>query len=75
MSDLAKAIGYADCVSLLSHVYQRSGFSDPLYVEVYVTVHDYEFLLDILGVLMIRICSMILCRRNILLLEIETTER
>jgi len=48
----------------LSHVYQLSGFADSVYAEVHV-----------LGVLMIRICSMIFCSGTILLLEIETTER
>eukprot|EP00577_Skeletonema_sp_RCC1716_P003530 CAMPEP_0113429406 /NCGR_PEP_ID=MMETSP0013_2-20120614/32425_1 /TAXON_ID=2843 ORGANISM="Skeletonema costatum, Strain 1716" /NCGR_SAMPLE_ID=MMETSP0013_2 /ASSEMBLY_ACC=CAM_ASM_000158 /LENGTH=973 /DNA_ID=CAMNT_0000318111 /DNA_START=39 /DNA_END=2960 /DNA_ORIENTATION=+ /assembly_acc=CAM_ASM_000158 len=51
-SDLARATGYADGNSLLtnelSHVYQLSGFADPVYAEAFVTVHDYDILLDIL---------------------------
>lgn len=51
-SDLARATGYADGGSLLSnelsHVYQLSGFADPVYAEAFVTVHDYDILLEIL---------------------------
>lgn len=51
-SDLARATGYADGNSLLtnelSHVYQLSGFADPVYAEAFVTVHDYDILLEIL---------------------------
>ena len=51
-SDLARATGYADGSSLLSnelsHVYQLSGFSDPVYAEAFVTVHEYDILLEIL---------------------------
>eukprot|EP00584_Thalassiosira_punctigera_P009622 CAMPEP_0172527156 /NCGR_PEP_ID=MMETSP1067-20121228/1904_1 /TAXON_ID=265564 ORGANISM="Thalassiosira punctigera, Strain Tpunct2005C2" /NCGR_SAMPLE_ID=MMETSP1067 /ASSEMBLY_ACC=CAM_ASM_000444 /LENGTH=976 /DNA_ID=CAMNT_0013310835 /DNA_START=131 /DNA_END=3061 /DNA_ORIENTATION=- len=51
-SDLARATGYADGSSLLSnelsHVYQLSGFADPVYAEAFVTVHDYDILLEIL---------------------------
>lgn len=51
-SDLARATGYADANSLLSnqlsHVYQLSGFADPVYAEAFVTVHDYDIVLDIL---------------------------
>jgi len=52
-SDLARATGYAsDGGSLLStelsHVYQLSGFADPVYAEALVTVHDYDILLEIL---------------------------
>ena len=32
----------------LSHVYQLSGFADPVYAEAFVTVHDYDILLEIL---------------------------
>merc|ERR1712196_428710 len=32
----------------LSHVYQLTGFADPVYAEAYVTVHDYDILLEIL---------------------------
>lgn len=51
-SDLARATGYADGGSLLSselsHVYQLSGFADPVYAEAFVTVHEYDILLEIL---------------------------
>ena len=51
-SDLARATGYVDGSSLLSnelsHVYQLSGFADPVYAEAFVTVHDYDILLEIL---------------------------
>jgi coatomer subunit beta len=50
-SDLARATGY-DSGSLLSselsHVYQLSGFADPVYAEALVTVHDYDIVLEIL---------------------------
>jgi coatomer subunit beta len=35
---------------LLAQVFQLSGFSDPVYVEAYVNVHQYDILLD--GVLL-----------------------
>jgi len=51
-SDLARATGYTDSGSLLttelSHVYQLSGFADPVYAEAFVTVHDYDIVLEIL---------------------------
>jgi len=51
-SDLARATGYADGGSLLSselsHVYQLSGFADPVYAEAFVTVHDYDISVEIL---------------------------
>jgi len=50
-SDLARAIGYSGAGSLqseLKHVYQLSGFSDPVYAEALVTVHDYDIKLEIL---------------------------
>jgi coatomer subunit beta len=50
--DLLRATGYADSGSLLStelsHVYQLSGFADPVYAEAFVTVHDYDIVLEIL---------------------------
>lgn len=50
--DLARATGYNDAGSLLStelsHVYQLSGFADPVYAEAFVTVHDYDIVLEIL---------------------------
>jgi len=50
-SDLARATGGgagSDYSSELSHVYQLSGFADPVYAEALVTVHDYDIVLDIL---------------------------
>jgi len=51
-SDLARATGYDSAGSLLSselrHVYQLSGFADPVYAEALVTVHDYDIVLEIL---------------------------
>merc|ERR1712194_933158 len=51
-SDLARATGYDNAGSMLSqelsHVYQLSGFSDPVYAEALVTVHDYDIVLEIL---------------------------
>mmetsp|Transcript_19774 Transcript_19774/g.24391 ORF Transcript_19774/g.24391 Transcript_19774/m.24391 type:complete len:972 (+) Transcript_19774:120-3035(+) len=51
-SDLARATGYVDGGALLSselsHVYQLSGFADPVYAEAFVTVRDYDISLEIL---------------------------
>jgi len=51
-SDLARATGYDNAGSMLSselsHVYQLSGFADPVYAEAHVTVHDYDIVLEIL---------------------------
>jgi coatomer subunit beta len=51
-ADLARATGYDNAGSLLSselsHVYQLSGFADPVYAEALVTVHDYDIVLEIL---------------------------
>jgi len=51
-SDLARATGYQSADALLSselnHVYQLSGFADPVYAEAFVTVHDYDIVLEIL---------------------------
>jgi len=51
-SDLARATGYDNAGSMLSqelsHVYQLSGFADPVYAEALVTVHDYDIVLEIL---------------------------
>lgn len=50
--DLKRATGAGasnDTLGLrLSHVYQLSGFADPVYAEAFVTVHDYDIVLDIL---------------------------
>ena len=51
-ADLARATGYDSANALLSselnHVYQLSGFADPVYAEAFVTVHDYDIVLEIL---------------------------
>lgn len=51
-SDLTRAVGYNSAGSLLSselsHVYQLSGFADPVYAEALVTVRDYDISLEIL---------------------------
>jgi coatomer subunit beta len=50
-SDLARATGYnagSLLTSELNHVYQLSGFADPVYAEALVTVHDYDIVLEIL---------------------------
>jgi len=49
--DLSRAAGSGgaeDFESALNHVYQLSGFSDPVYAEACVTVHDYDIVLEIL---------------------------
>lgn len=33
----------------LSHIYQLSGFADPVYAEACVTVHDYDIVLEVGG--------------------------
>lgn len=49
--DISRATGNkddGDFGSKLSHIYQLSGFADPVYAEAYVTVHDYDIVLEIL---------------------------
>jgi coatomer subunit beta len=49
--DLSRATGAKgvdDFGSQLNHVYQLSGFADPVYAEACVTVHDYDIVLEIL---------------------------
>ena len=49
---LSKATGAADSKSAheskLNRVFQLSGFSDPVYAEAYVHVHQYDILLDVI---------------------------
>lgn len=49
---LSKATGSADSKkadqSKLNRVFQLSGFSDPVYAEAYVHVHQYDILLDVI---------------------------
>lgn len=40
--------GVEDFGSRLKHVYQLSGFADPVYAEAVVEVHDYDIVLEIL---------------------------
>ncbi|EFN54954.1 hypothetical protein CHLNCDRAFT_56190 [Chlorella variabilis] len=50
-SDLARATGLADAASAatnrLNKIVQLTGFSDPIYAEAYVTVHQYDIVLDV----------------------------
>ncbi|KAJ3129431.1 coatomer subunit beta [Physocladia obscura] len=50
--DITKATGQGDkledLASKLNRVVQLTGFSDPVYAEAYVTVHQYDILMDIL---------------------------
>ncbi|KAJ3143811.1 coatomer subunit beta [Irineochytrium annulatum] len=50
--DLTRATGQSDkaddFISKLSKVVQLTGFSDPVYAEAYVNVHQYDILMDIL---------------------------
>ncbi|CAH1759392.1 14622_t:CDS:10 [Entrophospora sp. SA101] len=50
--DLTRATGQSDSrddlISKLSRVVQLTGFSDPVYAEAYVNVHQYDILLDVL---------------------------
>jgi coatomer subunit beta len=50
-TDLGRALGTdgeKDFTERLNHVHQLSGFADPVYAEAYVTVHDYDIVLEIL---------------------------
>lgn len=49
-ADIIKATGSTgdDFASRLQRVHQLSGFADPVYAEAYVTVHDYDIVLEIL---------------------------
>lgn len=48
--DISRAIGTEgeEGSSKLKHVYQLTGYSDPVYAEASVTVHDYDIVLDML---------------------------
>jgi coatomer subunit beta len=50
--DLTRATGLTaggdDYISKLNRVVQLTGFSDPVYAEAYVNVHQYDILLDVL---------------------------
>ncbi len=49
--DISRAVG-ADAAnqeaSKMRHIYQLTGFSDPVYAEASVTVHDYDIVLEML---------------------------
>mmetsp|Transcript_8319 Transcript_8319/g.29537 ORF Transcript_8319/g.29537 Transcript_8319/m.29537 type:complete len:971 (-) Transcript_8319:106-3018(-) len=49
-ADVMRAAGAEeeDFASRLSRVHQLSGFADPVYVEAFVTVHDYDITLEII---------------------------
>lgn len=49
--DISRAIGldqHGQELSTLRHVYPLTGFSDPVYAEASVTVHDYDIVLEML---------------------------
>lgn len=48
--DISRAVGSEGGAdqSKLSHVYQLTGYSDPVYAEASVTVHDYDIILEML---------------------------
>ena len=48
--DISRAVGVEgeSSGSKLKHVYQLTGYSDPVYAEASVTVHDYDIVLDML---------------------------
>jgi coatomer subunit beta len=48
--DISRAIGADGNLdsSKLKHVYQLTGYSDPVYAEASVTVHDYDIILEML---------------------------
>lgn len=50
-SDLARATGLAEAADAdakrLNRVLQLTGFSDPVYAEAYVTVHQYDIVMDV----------------------------
>lgn len=51
-ADVTKATGMkdgrVDFRERLKHIYQLTGFADPIYSEACVTVHDYDIVLDVL---------------------------
>ena len=51
-ADISKATGVGDARfdfrERLKKVYQLTGFADPLYAEAYVTVHDYDIVVEVL---------------------------
>ncbi|CEG36146.1 coatomer subunit [Plasmopara halstedii] len=54
-ADINRALGQQgddsnEYAGAMRHVHQLTGFADPVYAEAYVTVHDYDILLEILVV-------------------------
>lgn len=52
-ADISRALGQDgsnEYSGSLRHVHQLTGFADPVYAEAYVTVHDYDIVLEILVV-------------------------
>lgn len=51
VTDLARATGLAESVEgdgrRLNRVLQLTGFSDPVYAEAFVTVHQYDIVMDV----------------------------
>lgn len=48
LAPFSKATGMdAPDTGRLSHIYQLSGFADPVYAEACVTVHDYDIVLEV----------------------------
>ena len=50
-ADISRAVGQDgnnEYSGKLRHVHQLTGFADPVYAEAYVTVHDYDIVLEIL---------------------------
>lgn len=51
MTDLARATGLAESAEgdgrRLNRVLQLTGFSDPVYAEAFVTVHQYDIVMDV----------------------------
>ena len=48
---VSSALGVADTEDFtdrLNHIHQLSGFADPVYAEAFVSVHDYDIVLEIL---------------------------
>ena len=51
-SDLIRATGKQEkeqLISKLSRIVQLSGFSDPVYVEAYINVHQYDIVIEVLA--------------------------
>ncbi|DBA01692.1 TPA: hypothetical protein N0F65_010343 [Lagenidium giganteum] len=52
-ADISRAVGQDgnnEYSGKLRHVHQLTGFADPVYAEAYLTVHDYDIVLEILVV-------------------------